>query len=206
MNPYKVLGVNPEDSDEVIKKAYRSLSRKYHPDANINNPNKEEAEEKFKGVQQAYDNIMKMRENGTSGYGSGTYGNTYSYSGEYYGGDAYGNDTQMQAVAAYINAGMYLEALKLLSSMSNRNAMWYYYSALANLGTGNIIMAKAHANQAAQMEPGNAQYQMLLNKINSSTGWYMDRGDVFGRGTSSNTAMCCECLALNMFCNPCCRI
>ena len=51
------------------KKAYRKLSRKYHPDANINNPNKAQAEEKFKEVQQAYDQIMKEREYGSS-YGS----------------------------------------------------------------------------------------------------------------------------------------
>ena len=59
MDPYQVLGVSRSASDEEIKKAYRSLSRKYHPDANVNNPNKAQAEEKFKEVQQAYDQIMK---------------------------------------------------------------------------------------------------------------------------------------------------
>ena len=58
-NPYEVLGVSPSATDEEIKKAYRSLSRRYHPDANVNNPNKDQAEEKFKQVQQAYDQIMK---------------------------------------------------------------------------------------------------------------------------------------------------
>ena len=57
-NPYEVLGVSPAATDEEIKKAYRALSRKYHPDANINSPNKAEAEERFKEVQQAYDQIM----------------------------------------------------------------------------------------------------------------------------------------------------
>lgn len=60
-DPYSVLGVSRDASDEEIKKAYRKLSRKYHPDANINNPNKEQAEEKFKEVQQAYEQIMKER-------------------------------------------------------------------------------------------------------------------------------------------------
>ena len=59
MNPYQVLGISPGASDDEIKKAYRALSRKYHPDANINNPNKAQAEEKFKEVQQAYDQIMR---------------------------------------------------------------------------------------------------------------------------------------------------
>ena len=66
-DPYSVLGISRDASDEEIKKAYRKLSRKYHPDANINNPNKAQAEEKFKEVQQAYEQIMKEKEYGTSG-------------------------------------------------------------------------------------------------------------------------------------------
>ena len=58
MDPYKVLGVSYNASDDEIKKAYRSLSRKYHPDANVGNPNQKEYEEKFKEVQQAYNMIM----------------------------------------------------------------------------------------------------------------------------------------------------
>ena len=75
IDPYQVLGVTRSASDEEIKKAYRNLSRKYHPDANVNNPNKDQAEEMFKRVQQAYDQIMKERQQGTtggySGYGAG---------------------------------------------------------------------------------------------------------------------------------------
>ena len=67
-NPYSVLGVDSNATEEEIKKAYKALSRKYHPDANINNPNKEQAEEKFKEIQAAYQQIMKER---TSGFGGG---------------------------------------------------------------------------------------------------------------------------------------
>lgn len=67
IDPYQVLGVSRSASDDEIKKAYRSLSRKYHPDANINNPNKDQAEEKFKQVQQAYDQIMKEKQSGAAG-------------------------------------------------------------------------------------------------------------------------------------------
>ena len=69
IDPYQVLGVGRSASDDEIKKAYRSLSRKYHPDANINNPNKDQAEEKFKQVQQAYDQIMKEKQSGAAGTG-----------------------------------------------------------------------------------------------------------------------------------------
>ena len=68
MDPYSVLGVDRNASDEEIKKAYRTLSRKYHPDANINNPNKDAAEEKFKEIQAAYNRIMDERQNGGFGY------------------------------------------------------------------------------------------------------------------------------------------
>ena len=72
-DPYSILGVSRDASDEEIKKAYRKLSRIYHPDANINNPNKDQAEAKFKEVQQAYQQIMHEREYGTTG----SYGNGY---------------------------------------------------------------------------------------------------------------------------------
>ena len=60
-DPYSILGVSRDASDEDIKKAYRKLSRIYHPDANINNPNKDQAEAKFKEIQQAYQQIIKEK-------------------------------------------------------------------------------------------------------------------------------------------------
>jgi molecular chaperone DnaJ len=51
---YDVLGITKGASDEEIKKAYRSLARKWHPDAN---PDDSEAEERFKQIQQAYDTL-----------------------------------------------------------------------------------------------------------------------------------------------------
>lgn len=98
-DPYQVLGVSPTASDEEIKKAYRALSRKYHPDANINNPNKAQAEEKFKDVQQAYEQIMREKEQGYRGGASGSYGGasgSYGGSAGNYGGNygGSGSDTE----------------------------------------------------------------------------------------------------------------
>ncbi len=88
-DPYKVLGISQTATDEEIKKAYRALSRKYHPDANINNPNKKEAEEKFKEVQQAYEAVMFEREHGyrKGSAGQQTYG---GYQGSGQNGYGYG--------------------------------------------------------------------------------------------------------------------
>ena len=88
-DPYSILGVDRNASDEEIKKAYRRLSRKYHPDANINNPHKEEAEAKFKEVQQAYQQIMDERERGYSSGGYGQNGSGSGYNGNPYGGSSY---------------------------------------------------------------------------------------------------------------------
>ena len=98
-DPYKVLGISRDATDEEVKKAYRQLSRKYHPDANINNPNKDKAEEMFKLVQEAYNQIMYERQHpyASSGYGTGgssSYGGSAGQSGSYgpYGG--YGSQGQ----------------------------------------------------------------------------------------------------------------
>lgn len=144
-DPYQVLGVTRGASDEEIKKAYRNLSRKYHPDANINNPNKAAAEEKFKQVQQAYDQIMKEKEMGSFGdFGFGGYQSRQSSGSSEY-------ENHMRAAANYIQSRHFREALNVLNSMTGRNAMWYYYSAIANNGVGNNVMALDHAKQAAAM-------------------------------------------------------
>ena len=110
-DPYSVLGVPSSASDDEVKKAYRELIRKYHPDSYVNNPLSDLAEEKFKEVQEAYDQIMKQRENG--GYSGGYAGN---YSGGYSSGQSYSSgsedDVKMQAACNYINARHYREAFK----------------------------------------------------------------------------------------------
>ena len=99
-DPYEVLELKRGASEEEVKKAYRRLSRKYHPDANINNPHKDEAEEKFKEIQQAYKSIVSGEADRASygsagGYGTGSsqgYGGGYG-SGRSYGGSSYGGSS-----------------------------------------------------------------------------------------------------------------
>ena len=212
-DPYQILGVTPGASDDEIKKAYRTLSRKYHPDANVNNPNKEAAEEKFKEVQQAYDQIMKEKQSGGSygygggqGYGYGGTGYRYSYNNAGYGSAGDTESTQMRAAANYISNGYYREALNVLNNMavSERTARWYYYSAIANQGLGNNIMAKQHAKTAVQMEPSNFQYRQFLEHLEYGGTWYTNMGSSYERPYASSGSWCLSMLLLNLFCNCCC--
>ena len=122
-NPYEVLGVSPSASDDEIKKAYRDLTRKYHPDANVDNPLADLAEEKFKEVQEAYDTIMRERSSGGSGGysygGAGSSGSSSSY-GSYQNGQI---DPRLQAAANYINSRRFREALNTLDQVQERSAL-----------------------------------------------------------------------------------
>ncbi|MGN0335748.1 MAG: DnaJ domain-containing protein [Lachnospiraceae bacterium] len=201
-DPYQILGVTREASDDEIKKAYRSLSRKYHPDANINNPNKAEAEEKFKQVQQAYDQIMKEKEQGVFGGFSG-YGFGGSQSQQAAGG---GSDYEnyMRAAANYIQNHHFKEALNVLNAMQERNAMWYYYSAIANHGIGNNVAALEHAKNAAAMEPNNFQYRQLVSQMEGGGSWYREMQSPYTEYRSTGSDLCCKLCIANMMCNLCC--
>lgn len=223
-DPYSVLGVDKSASDDEIKKAYRRLSRKYHPDANINNPHKDEAEARFKEVQQAYQQIMDERERGyTSGGqgGSGQGGSSYGGYGPFggfgpfsgYGG--YGQegnagsgqentDPHLRAVANYIRSGHYQEALNVLDGIRERSAIWYFLSASANSGVGNNVTALEHAREAVRLEPENMQYRMLLERMEGGGTWYQQRQTMYGYPGSFDSSCCVKLCVANILCNLCC--
>ncbi len=232
-NPYQILGVSETASMDEVKKAYRKLSRIYHPDANVNNPNKDQAEAKFKEIQAAYQQIVNEKEHGGSrssysSYGTGgnygqsnqgdyrqqSYGGFEDFFGGFgsfgYGGQQYRQEstesTLMQAAGNYLRNGYYREALNVLGNVpeAERNAKWYYYSAQANAGTGNNITAQEHAQKAVQLEPDNYVYQELLRRLQSGETWYAQRGSAYGRSMGGMSSFCCECLMFNLFCNCCC--
>lgn len=217
-NPYTVLGVPENASEEEIKKAYRSLSRKYHPDANVNNPNKAQAEEKFKEIQQAYQQIMREKEGGGSYQrGSGSYGRGGFYGG--YGGNSCGGygssnagrgaswseeDVRMQAAENYIRSRHFTEALHVLSEISLHNARWYYLSAMANYGQGNNVTAKEHAQKAVSMEPDNMVYRQFLQQMENGGAWYQSMGDMYGSPMTGQGDWCMKLCMMNALCGCCC--
>lgn len=226
-DPYQVLGVSRDASEEEIKKAYRKLSRIYHPDANVNNPNKEQAEEKFKEIQQAYQQIMKEREQGVSGnsyggqgYGQGAYGSQGSYGGyggfgfggygqRGYGQQAQGSDDEesihLKAASNYISSGHYREALNVLNNMKERSARWYYYSSIANQGLGNNAQALEYAKKAEAMDPDDQEYAGWRQRMESGGSWYAGRQTQYGgMPTQSSGGFCWKLCLANMICNLCC--
>lgn len=222
-DPYKVLGVSPNASDDEIQKAYRRLVKKYHPDVN---PGDENAEKKMREINAAYDQIRNIRE-GKASYGGqngNPYGNPYGNAGNgggYYGGfsweDIFGSGfggfsqqqeatTELTAARNYINAGHYREALNVLNSVdsSQRNARWYYFHALANYGIGNRIEAMSDAEQAVRMEPDNFEYKQLLSRMKNGGAAYQQYGggSPIVCGTSN---ICLDLCIANMLCGMCCR-
>lgn len=236
LDPYRVLGVSRGASDEEVKKAYKALSRKYHPDSNINNPNKDQAEMKFKEIQEAYKQIQQEKEDGfggTGGYGRfhragaggtggfggfGGFGDFGGFGGAGFGntggfgsnGGAYNNseryyNSDMQVVLHYIKNGLYAEALHALEDISNRDGWWYYYSAIANAGSGNNVKALEHAQRAAAIEPDNTAFNELLGRLQNGGNWYRDMGTGFGRRAGTAGDWCCRIAMCNLLLNCCCR-
>ena len=205
-NPYDVLGVSPNATDEEIKKAYRTLSRKYHPDANVNNPNKEQAEERFKEIQQAYNQIMQEKQQGYGygGFAGGGFGG-YSSNRNY---QSYGSRTQempeMQAAANFLANRCFQEALNVLNNIKEHSARWYYYSAVAHAGLGNNVTACEYAKQAVEMEPSNLEYRQLLQQLNMGGGWYSSMGQNYGRPYEGFSRFCMSMVIMNMCLNCCC--
>lgn len=196
MNPYDILGVSPDATDEEVKKAYRTLSKKYHPDANIHSEFQEEYTEKFKQVQNAYKTIMDSRKHG---FQNQSYGGSQTYT-------QYTNSDQgiYQQAAQYINAGRFQDALNILEQIKNKQGLWFYYSAIAMNGIGNHMTALEYAQTAVQFEPNNIQYLFLLQQLQSSQRQYRTYQQSYG--TPYQAANCCYSLLLfNLFMGCCCR-
>jgi len=203
-DPYKVLEVSPTASDDEVKRAYRVLSRKYHPDANINNPNKKEAEEKFKEVQQAYQNIMNERESG-GGQGSWSSGfEEFSKRQFYRESDADAYQMHLRAAANYIQNGYFKEADNVLRQMEDRTGAWYYLSAVANAGMGNNIMALEHAKTAVLLEPENLQYRQLVAQLEAGGTWYQEMQNSYQMNHMDAEDFCMQICYTGVLCNFCC--
>ncbi len=202
-DPYKVLGVSRDASDEQIKQAYRKLAKKYHPDLN---PGDKEAARRMQEVNAAYEQIKNPEKTASSQYGQSGYGG-YGYDPfGGYGQRTYENtqsaDQYQRAAYQYVQMGRYQEALNILSNSTKRDAQWYFISALANDGLGNQVTALEHIRKAVSMEPDNQRYLYTLQQIQSGGAAYRRQAGNF-RGFTMRGSPCANlilCWFVNVFC------
>lgn len=193
-DPYKVLGVSPDASDEEVKKAYRDLTKKYHPDLNPDDP---KAAEKMNDINAAYDQIKSGNIPGSTAYGPQGYGpyNPYgagAYQQQHWAGQnaqaRQSERSEYTAAMNFIRNGMYREALNALSGVpeEERDGRWYYLSAGANMYMGNKVTALEHAKRAVSLEPDNPDYRRLLQQLQSGGDFYENYSGRYARSLNLN--------------------
>ncbi len=191
-DPYKVLGVSPNATDEEVRAAYRELAKKYHPDNYANNPLSDLANEKMSEINEAYDTIMNMRR-GKSSSGS----SSYSGSG--------GGRSQFADIRRLINANRIVEAEELLNGVpeGSRNAEWYFLKGSVFYARGWLNEATNYFSRAVSMDPQNTEYRAALNQISyqRNTG-FNTQGNY---QTMNNNGGCSGCdVCSSLICADCC--
>lgn len=186
-DPYETLGVKYGASDEEIKKAYRALARKYHPDVAGNSP---EAAEKMREINAAYDELINHK-NSSSNY------NPFENSTED------DTDPHMKAAYNYVYSRHFKEALNVLSSIpqNSRDGRWYYLSSRSKSGLGDIQGALQDIAVAIEKEPGNLEYKNFLDQLKYNRTSYREQSQSMG-GQSSSFFSCCLPLIVLQLCCP----
>lgn len=211
-DPYEVLGVSPDAGDDEVKRAYRELARKYHPDNYINNPLADLAEEKMKEVNEAYDVITKGRAVGSGG----GYSRSYNYGGGSGGGQYqsydYGGGSSDQWQRKSTGAGIYAqarqaisyndleEAERLLQGAPSRTGEWYFLMGKVNSRRGWLDEARQNFQIAVQMEPNNMEYRQALDVMRQGGYGYQPNM----AGANCDAMDCCTALmCMNCMCGGC---
>ena len=202
-DPYKVLGVSPGASDEEIKKAYRDLARKYHPDKYKDTDLKDMAEEKMKEVNEAYEEIKKIRSGKSNNNGNNSYNG--GYNGGYNGNSGYSgqrSNYNYADVRRNINNGNVAAAEAELYSVNegDRAAEWNYLMGCVCIKKGHHVDAQRYLEKACTMDPGNMEYAQTYNSLRQ-------RGGAYGGGynTGRQTSGCSGCeVCQTLICMDCC--
>ena len=214
-NPYEVLGVPENASDEEIKTAYRNLAKKYHPDNYHDSPLADLAEEKMKEINEAYDRICEMRRKGKSGGSSGYSGSGSGYSGSGYSGGGYSGtygtgssytQTSYPDVRNYINNGRLDDALEILNGVpaEQRDAEWYFLMGIIFSRKGWSEQAYSYFQEANRRDPSNAEFAAALNNMNARRAYNNPGYNTSGGEGCSSCDICTTLMCANCLCS-CCR-
>jgi molecular chaperone DnaJ len=205
-DPYAVLGVSRDASDDEIKKAYRRLAKKYHPDVN---PGDEYAAQQMQKINAAYEQIKNPEKAYQSSGGYGGYGYGYGYDpfGSSQQSQSYTNrdDQNLRVAQQYIQFRQFESALNVLQHVADHNARWYYLSAVANYGLGNQVTALEYMRRAVSMEPDNTEYIQTLSAMEGGGYAYRQNAGQF-KGFTMPASPCLYflwCLCLRFFCCCC---
>lgn len=190
-NPYEVLGVDKNATDDEIKAAYKNLARKYHPDNYSDNPLSDLAEEKMKEINEAYDAIMDKRRRGFKGSENAS-GGTYSETGVY------------ADVRRFLNQNRLEEAQEILDGVgiSDRNAEWYFLNGSVLYRRGWYDDAYTSFSTACRMDPTNVEYRDTLNRIANQRRGQFNGGYNTGSYSGGGCSACDMCSGL--ICADCC--
>lgn len=192
-DPYEVLGVSRNATDDEIKKAYREKARKYHPDNYRDSDLSDLAEEKMKEINEAYDTIQAQRS------GKGSSGSSYDF------GAGSSTDARFAEIRNMINQRRYSEAELRLDSMSNadRNAEWNFLKACVLAQRGHFFDAQKYIETACYMDPSNTEYRNVrAQMINRANGYGTNYNSPYNTANSSNCDICTVCQTL--WCLDCC--
>ena len=194
-DPYQVLGVPSTATDEEVKKAYRDLARKYHPDNYHDNPLADLAQERMKEINEAYETVQSQRKAARSGgYSAGgqSYGQSYGYQGGY--------ASRYQRVRMAISQGDLNLAEELLNAQSDHDAEWNFLKGAVCYRRGWLDEARQYYQTAVQMDPDNAEYQRALDMA-EGRGGYRPNGYSTMTTTSCGNADCLRLCGATLCCN-----